>query len=64
MTAGQQQDDTDLLSQLRLGLANTYYSMAQVFGLKRLQGLLQARTAQVDSGHSNICDMYMPCCVQ
>ena len=34
-----------LLKQLTLGLSSTYYSMAQVLGLRRLQGLLSGAKA-------------------
>ncbi len=36
-------DKVALLKQLRLGLSSTYYSMARVLGLRRLQDYIQAR---------------------
>ena len=41
-TADEEGDRVALLKQLRLGLSSTYYSMARVLGLRRLQDYIQA----------------------
>ena len=41
LTPGQSDERIHLLKQLRLGLSSTYYSMAQVLGLRRLQEYFQ-----------------------
>lgn len=44
-----------LLKQLRLGLSSTYYSMAQVLGLRRLQDYMQvADRVQADESRSKL----------
>ena len=40
--AEEDSDKVALLKQLRLGLSSTYYSMAHVLGLRRLQDYIQA----------------------
>ena len=41
-TAEEDSDKVALLKHLRLGLSSTYYSMAHVLGLRRLQDYIQA----------------------
>lgn len=44
LTASQSDERIQLLKQLRLGLSSTYYSMAQVLGLRRLQEYFQVHS--------------------
>lgn len=44
VSSKQEAESISLYKQLRLGLSSTYYSMAQVLGLRRLQDYMQVGT--------------------